>query len=77
MKGGGEVTKTPQIWQGGSAVTLRLKQDAWGDCKIAARSPLDQEIAAISEKFLSTSLKFWGDHMIGKKRGCHHSVTER
>ena len=40
MEEGEEVPETPQISQVGSAVTVRSKQDAWGDCWIAARSPL-------------------------------------
>ena len=56
MEGGGEMTKTPQISQGGSAVAIRLKQNAWRDRYINARSHLDQEIAPISENFLTTPL---------------------
>ena len=41
-----------------------------------ARLPLDQEIAAISEKNFNLSLKIGGDPAIGQKRGCHLSVIE-
>ena len=41
MEGGGEMTKTPETLQGGSTVTVRSNKDAWGDCKIDARLPLD------------------------------------
>ena len=57
MEGGGEVTKTPQVLQGGSTVTVRSKKYAWGDSYVTTRSPLGQEIAAISEK--NYSLKSW------------------
>ena len=58
MEWGGEVTKAPQISQGGSTVTVtvRSKKNAWGDHQIAARLPLNQEIAAISEKKITTPL---------------------
>ena len=41
LEGGGEVTETPEISQGGSAVIFRLKQDACADPYIATRLPLD------------------------------------
>ena len=44
MEGDGKVTETPKILQGRRAVIVRSKQDARGDLKIAAISPLDKEI---------------------------------
>ena len=56
MGGGGEVTETPYISQGRSAVTVRSKQDAWGDLLIAAGSG---NCCNLWNNF-NYSLKSWG-----------------
>ena len=71
MEGGGEMIKTPQISQCGSAVTLRSKKICLGRLlglhQMAAEMPLDQEIAAISKQNLNYSLINRGDGMKAKK----------
>ena len=57
IEGGGEVTQTLQILQGFRAVTVRSKQDVWGDLQVISSSSLVKDIAAISGKILSTPLK--------------------
>ena len=51
MEWDGEMTKTPQISQGGSGILVSGE---------TARSPLDQEIAMISEKFNYLLRNQWG-----------------
>ena len=57
--------------QGGRAVTIKLKHNAWETTRLL----LDQEITAISEKILTTPLKFAGNHTIGKKKHYHQAFA--
>ena len=50
MEEGEEVTETTQILQGCRKVTMRSKQDVWGDLLVNSRLSLHKEIVAISEK---------------------------
>ena len=51
---GGEVTERLQISHGYRAMTVRFKQDVWGDLQVISSWSLDKENPAISEKILTT-----------------------
>ena len=61
IEGGGEVNERPEISQGGSTVTVRLKLDVWGDLLVISRSLLHKEHPAISEKNFNYSLQIVGE----------------